>query len=80
MTTNIITKPVLSKFGGLVFTRQSPNVAAQRHQSLRAGFKAWLERHAAQRELENLSDRSLNDIGLARQDIKAAVRAKRAGR
>ena len=80
MTTNIHAKPILSKFGGLVFTRQSPFVTADHHSGLRAGFKAWMKRRAAQRELENLSDRSLSDIGLTRQSIKAAVRIRRAGR
>ncbi|MDE8347151.1 MAG: DUF1127 domain-containing protein [Acidocella sp.] len=77
MTTNIHNHAALGKFGELLFTRQTPMVAAERHRGLLDSFRAWRERRAAAAELSNLSDRDLADIGLTRQDIPNAVRARR---
>ena len=47
---------------------------------LGAALRAYRQRRAAIRELEALDDRVLNDIGICRADIPAAVadRARRA--
>jgi len=37
---------------------------------LRAGITAWNEQRLTRRALENLSDRELEDIGIARGDIQ----------
>jgi uncharacterized protein YjiS (DUF1127 family) len=80
MATNIHNQPSLGKFGELVFTRQTPQVEAERHKSLLDGFKAWRKSRAAEAELANLSDRDLADIGLSRGEIGNAVRARRPAR
>lgn len=77
MTTNIHTETTLGKFGDLLFARQSPMVAAERHKGLLASLAAWRARRAAKAELSSLSDRELADIGITRQDIPAAVRNNR---
>jgi uncharacterized protein YjiS (DUF1127 family) len=80
MATNIHNQPSLGKFGELVFTRQTPQVEAERHKSLLDGFKAWRKSRAAEAELANLSDRDLADIGLSRGEIGNVVRARRPAR
>jgi len=42
---------------------------AERHSSLKAGFAIWRARRAVEAELESLSDRELDDIGIARCEI-----------
>jgi uncharacterized protein YjiS (DUF1127 family) len=78
MSTNMNSRLSLSKFGDLLFARQTPQVAAEKHQGMLESFKAWRERRAAERELGNLSDRDLSDIGLTRQGIPEAVKMRRA--
>jgi uncharacterized protein YjiS (DUF1127 family) len=78
MATNIHTQFSLSKLGEFLFARQTPLVEAETHKSLVEPFRAWRERRAAEKELAQMSDRNLADIGLTRQGIKAAVRARRA--
>jgi uncharacterized protein YjiS (DUF1127 family) len=80
MATNIHNQPRLGKFGELLFTRQTPQVEAERHKSLLGSFKAWRKRRAAEAELSNLSDRGLADIGLTREDIGNAARMRRPSR
>jgi uncharacterized protein YjiS (DUF1127 family) len=48
-----------------------------RRQSWLDRFRAWRATRAAEDELFALSDRDLQDIGLARCDIPAAVRGER---
>ncbi len=74
MATNISDQLSLSKFGALLFARQTPMVAAERHPSLLAQLSTWHKRRAAESELSNLSDRELADIGLTRQEIPNIVR------
>jgi len=74
MATNISEHRSLGKFGALLFARQTPLVAAERHSSLLSQFRNWRARRAAAAELSNLSDRELSDIGLTRQEIPVAVR------
>lgn len=40
---------------------------------MRKMFARWKEQNKTRRELESLSDRELNDIGLSRSDIKRVV-------
>jgi uncharacterized protein YjiS (DUF1127 family) len=80
MATTIHNQPSLGKFGELVFTRQTPQVAAERHKGLLDSFRAWRKRRNAEVELPNLSDRGLADIGSTRGDIGNAVRVHRAFR
>jgi uncharacterized protein YjiS (DUF1127 family) len=77
MSTNISDQHALGKFGALLFARSTPLVAAERHPSLLAQFKAWRSRQAALAELSGLSDRELADIGLTRQEIPTAVQRGR---
>jgi uncharacterized protein YjiS (DUF1127 family) len=77
MSTNISDQRSLSKFGALLFARQTPLVEAERHSSLLGQFNAWRARRAATAELSGLSDRELSDIGLTRQEIPVAVRRGR---
>jgi uncharacterized protein YjiS (DUF1127 family) len=77
MATNISEHRSLSKFGALLFARQTPLVAAERHRSLLSQFNNWRARRSAVAELSNLSDRELSDIGLTRQEIPVAVRQGR---
>jgi uncharacterized protein YjiS (DUF1127 family) len=77
MATNIHNQSSLGKFSELLFVRQTPYEAAEKHKSLLDGFKAWRQRRAAEAELASLSDRDLSDIGLTRQGIPAAVRVHR---
>jgi uncharacterized protein YjiS (DUF1127 family) len=78
MSTNMNSRLSLSKFGDLLFARQTPEVAAERHKDMLESFKSWRERRAAERELSRLSERELADIGLTRQGIPEAVRMRRA--
>jgi uncharacterized protein YjiS (DUF1127 family) len=64
---------ILGKAGSLLFARQTPMVAAERHPGLLASLKAWRDRRAAQAELTNLSDRELADIGVTRQQIPDVI-------
>jgi uncharacterized protein YjiS (DUF1127 family) len=73
MSSTIRNHATLSKIGSLVFVRQTPRLAAERHNSLLNNLRDWRERRAATEELHGLSDRSLADIGLSRDDIPAAV-------
>jgi uncharacterized protein YjiS (DUF1127 family) len=73
MTTNIHNSFTLSKVGAMLFARQTPMVAAERHEGLLSSLKAWRARRAAQAELTNLSDRELADIGLTRQQIPDVI-------
>jgi uncharacterized protein YjiS (DUF1127 family) len=74
MSSNTQNQATLSKFGSLVFARQTPLVAAERHASLLNAVRGWRERRLALRELSALSDRNLADIGLTRGDIPRVVR------
>ncbi len=74
MSSTIQNHATLSRIGSLVFARQTPRVAAERHTSLLNSLRSWRERRAAIAELSSLSDRSLADIGLTRGDIPQAVR------
>jgi uncharacterized protein YjiS (DUF1127 family) len=74
MSSTIRNQAPLSRIGSLVFERQTPLVAAERHPSLLNSYRSWRDRRAAEAELNALSDRSLADIGLRREDIKLAVR------
>jgi uncharacterized protein YjiS (DUF1127 family) len=67
MSSTIRNQATLSRIGSLVFTRQTPLFAAERHPSLRN----WRARRAAAAELDALSDRNLADIGVSRDDIPA---------
>jgi uncharacterized protein YjiS (DUF1127 family) len=78
MSTNIHNQSSLSKFGELLFARQTPQVSAERHKGLFETFRAWRARRAAESELSNMSDRALADIGVNRDNIKEAVRVRRA--
>jgi uncharacterized protein YjiS (DUF1127 family) len=73
MSSTIKNHATLSKIGSLVFVRQTPHLAAERHTSLLNSLRSWRERRAAAQELSALSDRSLEDIGLTRDDIPGAV-------
>lgn len=73
MTTNIQNSSTFGKVGALLFARQTPMVAAERHSSLLASLKSWRARRAAQTELSNLSDRELADIGVSRQQIPEVI-------
>jgi uncharacterized protein YjiS (DUF1127 family) len=73
MSSTIRNQTNLSKVGSLVFARQTPYVAAERHAALLTKLRDWRARRAAAEELNALSDRSLADIGLTRDDIPAAV-------
>jgi uncharacterized protein YjiS (DUF1127 family) len=77
MTTNIHNRTNLGKFGDLLFARQTPMVAAERHKGILDSFADWRARRAAKAELSSLSDRELADIGLTRQEIPHAVRGQR---
>jgi uncharacterized protein YjiS (DUF1127 family) len=77
MTTRTYNQSSLGKFGALLFARQTPFVAAERHPGILAQIKAWRERRVAAAELSRLSDRDLADIGLNRQEIPAVVRNNR---
>jgi uncharacterized protein YjiS (DUF1127 family) len=74
MSSTIRNQATLSKIGSLVFARQTPLVSAERHASLLNNLRDWRARRAAAAELSSLSDRSLEDIGLTRDDIPAVVR------
>jgi uncharacterized protein YjiS (DUF1127 family) len=76
MANTIHNHSTLGKFGAMLFARQTPVAGAPTHQGLFAQFSAWRNRRAATRELSNLSDRELADIGLTRQEISAAVARK----
>jgi uncharacterized protein YjiS (DUF1127 family) len=73
MSSTIRNQTNLSRIGSLVFARQTPYVAAERHAGLLNKLQDWRARRAAAEELNNLSDRSLQDIGLAREDIPATI-------
>lgn len=73
MSTSIQNSSTLGKVSALLFARQSPMVAAERHTGLLASLKSWRARRAAQAELTNLSDRELADIGVTRQQIPEVV-------
>jgi len=73
MSSTIKNHATLSRIGSLVFARQTPAVAAERHASLLNNLRKWRERRAAAAELSALSDRSLADIGLTRDDIPAVL-------
>ncbi len=77
MTTNIHSNHALGKLGDLLFARQTPVVAAEKHKGFLASIKAWNQYRAAEAELAGLSDRDLADIGLTRQGIRSAVRMHR---
>ena len=74
MSSTIQNHSTLSKFGSLIFARQTPYAAAERHPSLLNSLRSWRERRATTAELSALSDRNLADIGLTRADIPAVVR------
>lgn len=73
MSSTIRNQTPLSRVGSLVFARQTPYVAAERHASLLTKLRDWRARRAAAAELSSLSDRSLADIGLTRDDIPTVV-------
>jgi uncharacterized protein YjiS (DUF1127 family) len=71
MSSTIRNQATLSRIGSLVFTRQTPLLAAERHSSLLNSLRNWRTRRAAAAELDALSDRNLADIGVSRDDIPA---------
>ena len=71
MSSTIRNHTALSKMGSLVFARQTPLLAAERHASLLSNLRNWRARRAAAAELNALSDRSLADIGVTRDEIPA---------
>ncbi|GAN80516.1 DUF1127 domain-containing protein [Acidocella aminolytica] len=73
MSTTIHNHNVLGKLGSLVMPRE---IQADEAQSggLRRWFKSWQARRAVAAELYAMTDRDLNDIGLARADIPMIVR------
>jgi len=73
MSSTIRNQANLSRIGSLVFARQTPQVAAERHTALLNKLRDWRARRAAAEELNALSDRSLADIGLTRDDIPTVV-------
>jgi uncharacterized protein YjiS (DUF1127 family) len=73
MSTNISNHFSLSKVRDLLFARQTPQVEAERHQTLTGAFKTWRARQNARAELMNLSDRELADIGILRSQIADVV-------
>ncbi len=77
MSTNISERGSLSKFGALLFVRQTPLVGAERHTGWLKQLSDWRARRAAAVELSALSDRELADIGLTRQEIPVAIRRGR---
>ena len=74
MSSTIRNQTALSRVESLVFARHTPSVAAERRSTLLDGLRRWRERRAAEDELNSLSDRSLADIGLTREDIPRIVR------
>jgi uncharacterized protein YjiS (DUF1127 family) len=74
MSSTIQNHATLSRIGSLVFVRQTPQVAAERHSALLNSLRSWSERRAAAAELNALSDRSLEDIGLTREDIPNIIK------
>lgn len=74
MSSTIKNQATLSRIGSLVFARQTPNVAAERHASLLNNLRRWRDRRTAAEELRSLSDRNLADIGLTRDDIPSVIR------
>jgi uncharacterized protein YjiS (DUF1127 family) len=74
MSSTIQNQTNLSKFGSLIFARQTPRLAAERHPSLLNSLQGWRARRTAAAELNALSDRSLADIGLSREDIPTVIR------
>ncbi len=77
MSTTIHNEPVLSKLGSLVMTREAPAAVEARGNKLSRWFKALQARRAVAAELYAMSDRDLNDIGVARADIPAILRSVR---
>jgi uncharacterized protein YjiS (DUF1127 family) len=73
MTSNIHNSFTLGKVGAILFARQTPMVAAERHPGVFESLKTWRARRAAQAELTNLSDRELADIGVTRQQIPEVI-------
>lgn len=73
MTTNIQNSSTFGKVSALLFSRQTPMVAAERNTGLLTSLKSWRARRAAQAELNNLSDRELADIGVSRPQIPQVV-------
>ena len=69
MSSIIENRSALSRIGDFVFTRQPPLTTAERHASLAKNLHSWRARNKAEAELSALSDRSLADIGLTREDI-----------
>lgn len=73
MSTSIQNSSTLGKVSALLFARQTPLVAAERHNGLLASLQSWRARRAAKAELNSLSDRELADIGVTRQQIAEVV-------
>ena len=73
MSSTIRNQANLSKIGSLGFAPQTPRMAAERHASLLNKLRDWHAKRAAEDELNALSDRSLEDIGLSRADIPSVV-------
>jgi uncharacterized protein YjiS (DUF1127 family) len=76
MSSTIQNQTTLSKFGALVFVRQTPQLAAERHSSLLNSLRDRRERRTAATELNALSDRNLADIGVMRANIPAIIRGQ----
>jgi uncharacterized protein YjiS (DUF1127 family) len=56
--------------------RESISGASSFFSTLASAFKAQRERRAAFHELNNLNDRELADLGIARADIRAVLSGK----
>ncbi len=74
MAINIPSTSPLGKLTDMFSTRTSAERAAT--PSLAARLAAWRRQREAEAELARLSDRELADIGITRQSIRMAVRAK----
>jgi len=74
MAINIPSTSPLGKLTDMFSTRTSAERAAA--PSLVTRLAAWRRQREAEAELARLSDRELADIGITRQSIRMAVRAK----
>ena len=77
MSTTIHNRPVLSKLGSLVMTREAQAAGETRSSKLGRWFKVWQARRVVAAELYAMSERDLNDIGVSRADIPGILRTVR---
>ena len=77
MSTTILNRPVLSKLGALVAKREVFAASKPNRGGLSRMLQTWKARRAVAAELYTMSDRDLNDIGVARSEIPAILRTVR---